>query len=91
MGVAAVIRKELLECLLCPATRTRLTQADGSLVARVNEAIAAGRLRNVAGQTVERPLEEGLLREDGAVLYPIRDGIPILLVDEGIPLVQLKE
>jgi uncharacterized protein YbaR (Trm112 family) len=86
-----VIRKELLECLLCPATRTRLTQADHALVARLNEAVSARRLRNVGGQLVERPMEEGLLREDGAVLYAVRDGIPIMLVDEGIPLEQLEK
>jgi uncharacterized protein YbaR (Trm112 family) len=86
-----VIRKELLECLLCPATRTRLTQADSALVARLNQAVASRRLRNVGGQLVERPMEEGLVREDGTVLYAVRDGIPIMLVDEGIPLAQLNE
>ena len=27
-------------------------------------------------------LGEGLIREDGLVVYPIRDGIPMLLADE---------
>ena len=27
-------------------------------------------------------LGEGLIREDGRVVYPIRDGIPMLLADE---------
>ncbi len=31
-------------------------------------------------------LEAGLVREDGQVLYPIRHGIPLLLVESGITL-----
>lgn len=31
-------------------------------------------------------LEAALVREDGAVVYPIRDGIPMLLLDEAIVL-----
>ena len=31
-------------------------------------------------------LDAGLLREDGAVLYPIRDGIAVLLAEEAIRL-----
>ncbi|HEX8294843.1 MAG TPA: hypothetical protein VF593_00965 [Chthoniobacteraceae bacterium] len=33
---------------------------------------------------IEPPLEGALLREDGAMLYPIRSGIPILLAEEAI-------
>ncbi len=31
-------------------------------------------------------IEEGLVREDGKVLYPVRDDIPVMLLDEAIRL-----
>ena len=86
-----MIRQELLDSLLCPATRTRLSVADPALVARLNQAVAAGRLQNVSGQEVERPLDTALIRQDGTLAYPVRDGIPIMLVDEGILLAQLDQ
>jgi uncharacterized protein YbaR (Trm112 family) len=32
------------------------------------------------------PLEAALVREDGAVVYPIREGLPVLLPEEAIPV-----
>lgn len=82
----AVFDAKLLDRIVCPETRTPLHVADNALVARLNEAIAAGRLKNRVGRQLESPLDGGLVREDGAVLYPIVDDIPVLLVDEAIEL-----
>ena len=38
------------------------------------------------GTKLDRPLDGGLLRADGQVVYQILDRIPILLADEGISL-----
>ncbi|HEY5704915.1 MAG TPA: hypothetical protein VIS96_05010 [Terrimicrobiaceae bacterium] len=38
------------------------------------------------GIVVRAPLLAGLVREDGKVIYPISDGIPLLVPEEGIPL-----
>jgi uncharacterized protein YbaR (Trm112 family) len=84
-----MLSKELLDLLVCPAERTPLAVAGDALLARVNEAIAAGTLVNQAGQRVEQRLDAGLVRQDGLLLYPVVDDIPVLLVDEGIPLDRL--
>jgi uncharacterized protein YbaR (Trm112 family) len=81
-----MITPELLKILCCPASKQTLTLADEATVARLNAQIANQQLTNKAGQLVTDKLDGGLVRTDGAVLYPIRQNIPVLLVDEGIPL-----
>jgi uncharacterized protein YbaR (Trm112 family) len=80
----------LLELLVCPENRTGLHLAEESLVARLNEAVAEGKLKNKVGQPVRSRVDEGLIREDGTLLYPVVEGIPVLLIDEAIPLEQLE-
>ena len=82
--------KQLPNLLVCPTDRTPLSAADDQLIARINRAIAAGRVANRAGRLVDQPIGGGLLRVDKTYLYPVLDGIPILLSDEAIPLAQLK-
>lgn len=81
-----MIDQSLLDILVCPDTKQPLRPADAALLSRLNAAIQAGTLTNRGGQTVADGLVEGLVREDGAVLYPVRDDIPIMLIDESIPL-----
>jgi len=85
-----MISQELLEILVCPDNRTPVHPADEALVARLNAAIDAGTVKNRVGETVTDRADSGLVREDGAFLYVVRDDIPIMLKDEGIPLDQLK-
>lgn len=84
-----MIDKELLDLLVCPENHTRLRLADKELLDKVNQAVAAGELKNRAGEPVEAPLKGGLVREDSTLLYPIVDEIPVLLIDEAIPLDQI--
>ncbi len=81
-----MISNELLEILACPETKTPVHRADDGLLAALNELINRGELRNRDGDIVVDPLEEGLVRDDGTVLYPIREDIPIMLIGESIPL-----
>jgi uncharacterized protein len=81
-----MLTPELLQILCCPETRQALAVADPALIARLNASIAAGHLRNRSGQTVTDRIEGGLVRADGRWMYPIRSDIPVLLIDEALPL-----
>jgi uncharacterized protein YbaR (Trm112 family) len=79
----------LLEILVCPERKDLSLKLVGqSALERLNQRIVNGEVKNRAGKKVEKVIEEALLREDGKVLYPIRDGIPVLLIEEGIELVE---
>lgn len=84
-----MVDAELLSILVCPENKTPVALADDALVAKVNAAVEAGKLKNRAGDKVEERIDGGLVREDRAYMYPIRDDIPIMLIDEAIPLSQI--
>jgi uncharacterized protein YbaR (Trm112 family) len=81
-----MVSPELLEILVCPETKQTLRVADEQTLARVNQAVEGGSLVNQGGDRVKDRIEEGLVREDGMVLYPVKDDIPIMLLDEAIRL-----
>lgn len=81
-----MISAGLLEILCCPETRQKLAVADEKLIQRLNARIAAGQMRNRAGEPVTEKLKGGLLRQDGKWLYPVRRDIPVLLIDEALPV-----
>ena len=81
---------ELVEILACPETHQPVRVADDELVRRLNAAIAGGQVVNRDGQPVTGPIQGGLVREDGAYLYPVRDDIPVMLIGEALALDQLS-
>ena len=81
-----MIDKDLLEILACPEDKTPVALAEQPLVDDLNKKIEAGEIKNRGGEVVENKMDGGLVREDGAYLYRIEDGIPIMLIDEAISL-----
>jgi uncharacterized protein YbaR (Trm112 family) len=85
-----MISEQLLGILVCPENRTPLSLAPVEMVKALNEAITAGRLTNRGGERVEQPLDGALVRADGTIAYPVVDDIPVMLVDAGIELAQIR-
>ena len=80
------VSKELLEILVCPETKQPVAPAPSDVIESLNRQIEAGTLRNRAGDPVSSPVQEGLLREDGRILYVVDDSIPVMLIEESIEL-----
>lgn len=81
-----VVDPDLLAILACPESHQPLALADSALLARLNGAISKGSLKNVGGAAVTESLEHALVRKDQRIAYPVRDRIPVLLADEGLPV-----
>ena len=78
--------QELLDMLCCPETKEDVSLAEAKLIGTLNLKIEAGQLKNRGGETVKEKMDSGLIRADRKFLYPVREDIPIMLIDEAIPL-----
>ena len=88
-SIVMSIDKELLAILCCPETKQTVSLAEESLIQKLNAAVARGELKNAGKRPVSGELDGGLIRADRKILYPIRDHIPVMLIEEGIPLEQI--
>ena len=85
-----MVHPELLKILVCPEDKTPVALAPDDLVAKANAAIERKALKNKVGVVIEQKIDGGLVRADGTRMYAIRDDIPIMLIDEAIPMDQLS-
>lgn len=83
--------KRLLDIVCCPVTKLPLQLLDSERLMRLNTAITAGQLHNRAALPLTETLPEALVTRDGRLVYPVRDGIPVLLEEESIDWQQLGQ
>lgn len=81
--------RKLLDILVCPDTRQPLSVLDGAGLEAINRAIAAGGVRRRDGAAQAETLREALVTRDRKTVYRVDDGIPVLLVEEGIATGQI--
>ncbi len=72
--------------LCCPETKQDLTAADASLIEKINQKIEKRELKNRGGEVIIQKIESGLVRADKRYLYAVRRDIPVMLIDEAVPL-----
>jgi uncharacterized protein YbaR (Trm112 family) len=82
----SLLDPELLKILCCPETHQPVSEAAATLVTDLNKRIASGLVKNRAGKAIVEKLDGALLRQDRQWIYPIRHRIPIMLIEEAIPL-----
>ena len=81
---------KLLEILCCPSTKTPVRMASRVELEELNRCIGNGEVITTAGKPVASALSEALITRDGKIIYRVDDGIPVMLVDEGISTLQLS-
>ncbi len=82
---------KLLDILCCPVSKVPLLRLERGRLDQLNRAIEAGEVDHVNGEKVTGALAEALISEDGKVIYPVVDDIPLLLEDKGIGTTQLSD
>jgi len=80
--------KKLLDIICCPTTKLPLELLATDRLDNLNAAIRSGDIKNQATKLSEE-LHEALITRDGHRVYPVRDGIPILLEEECIDWIQV--
>jgi uncharacterized protein YbaR (Trm112 family) len=85
------VDRKLLEILCCPVSKTPLIVLGQEKLDRLNSMINSGETLYVDGVKVKDPLTEGLITEDGKVIYPVQDDIPVLLEEKGIGTTQFQD
>ena len=82
--------RKLLDILACPATRQPLALLESRGVDALNTAFLAGGVTRIDGSPQADTLSEALVTRDRKLAYRIDDGIPVLLVEDGIATGQVQ-
>ena len=84
--------KNLLDLLADPLNpKVPLKMADKDTVAEINRLIAKGKVKDRAGNKLDTPIIEALIDDSEKHLYPVINGIPLLIADKVIDIETLTD
>ncbi len=81
---AKAISDELLNILVCPETKESVSLLSTSELNRLNTLISEGAILKKSGAKATDNLVAGLIRSDRKILYPVIEGIPVMLNEEAL-------
>ena len=76
--------QQLIQMLRCPETMQTVREASASELAEWNCQIALGLMKTRVGNFRKVPLTAALVREDGHLVFPVENDIPIMLLEEAL-------
>lgn len=85
------IDEKLLKILCCPESRQELHLLTQKEVDVLNDLQKQEKLKHRNGELVQYGFTGALRRSDKAVIYPIREDIPVLLIEESILIDQIED
>lgn len=86
-----MIDSDMIRILCCPKTHQVVNWADPVRLEELNGRVGKGELMDCEGRCVTEKLEGGLVRSDQKLLFPVQEGVPVMLTDRAIPLRPLDE
>ena len=81
----------LLDILCCPVSHEPLLPLSRAKLKTLNDAIESGGIESVDHEPITETLSDALITRNHKVVYPIAEGIPVLLAERGIGTTQLSE
>lgn len=86
-----MIDRNIIDILACPSSHRALRPLPATRLDRLNEKIRSERCNYVDGTPVQTPLSEGLITDNGTLIYRIDDDMPVLLIERGIAARQIDD
>ncbi len=80
------MKPSLLDILCCPITHRPLAAVPADRLAILNQQIAEGVVNNRGGEVLTESLGQALITDDERLVYPVVDGVPVLLEEACIDL-----